>query len=144
MLNKVSKFVVFLAFSINVFLAGLSRGFAFHFHKYGLYGVGFGVDSYIIISFFWLFFLFGTIIKKRLLSNIICFFSLSCIVYQYKCIYLYKKLLSDVEEPLSLMFRESTPLDVLGFSLVLILLAFQIATAFMDYMEWSHNSAKIK
>lgn len=144
MLEKTSKFVALFAFSINLFLAGLDRGYDYHSRIYGLSGSGFAGSEYLYISFSLLVFIFGKLVKKRILSNIICLSALSFVIYQYKDIYLYKKLLSDAGEPLSLMFRESIPLDVLSFSLIVILLVVQAIAAFQSFLDRKHKNAGIK
>lgn len=144
MLIKSLSIVAFFAFCINVFLAGLDRGYDYHSRMYGLSGSGFAGDFYFYNGFFLLVYILSKTAKKRLLSNIICLAALSFTIYQYKNIYFYKKLLSDAGEPLSLMFRESIPLDVLSFTLVIVLLIAQLITVFQYYFEWKRNNTEIK
>lgn len=144
MLEKILSILVFLTFSINIFLAGLERGFNFHYQKYGLSGIGFAGSSYLWISFLLLVFLLGKKTKKKFLSNILCLTSLSFILFQYKNIYLYKKLLSDAGDPISILLRESIPLDVISFSAILILLFTQIIMIFQNYFEWKRTKSKIE
>lgn len=143
MLKKISGIVALFAFSLNVYLAGLYRGFYIPLPRFELSESGFAGDFYFHISFFLLVFILGRLAKNRLLSNIICLSTLSLIIYQYKYIY-YKTLLSDEGGPFSLILRESIPLDLISFSLVLFLLIYQIITVFQNCLEWKRNNAKVK
>ena len=130
--RKYSKIIFLLAFIINTFLLGLTRGFDFHYHKIGLFEAHLGEETYIYICFFLLVFLVGISIKNKLASNIICFASLPLAIFQYKFIYLFTTGLLDEKEPIGLLFRESIPLNLISFSIITILLIYQIIIAFQD------------
>jgi len=140
MLRKYSKIILLLAFVINIFLIGLTRGFDFHFHKHGLFEADLVDVDYFYICFFLFVFWIGTLVKNRLASNIICFAALSLAFYRYKFIYLFITGLLDEQGAISLLFRESIPLNMISFSIITILLIYQIVVAFQDLFSKNRTS----
>lgn len=126
MLRKYSKIIALIALAINIFLAGLTRGFEFHFYKFSFSDAQISGSEYFYISFFLLIFFIGTSVKKRLMSDIICLAALILAIYKYKFIYLFTTGLLNEPEPISLLFQESTPLNIISFLIILILLIYQI------------------
>ncbi len=133
MLEKYSKIILILAIAINVYLVGLTRGFEFQYLKYGFSDPRISGAEYFYICFFLLIFLIGREVKKRFVSNIICLSALAIAAYKYKFIYLFTVGLLDEGEPISLMFRESIPLNLISFSVIILLLIYQIIVIIQDF-----------
>ena len=128
MLNKFSKINVVIAFVINIFLAGMDRGFSFQFYQFRLSEPQIAGSNYFYIIFFLIIYLLGEFIKRKIISFLVGVSALALIINQYKYIYWYAIDLSDEKEPFSLLFRETNPLNWISFSLVMILLIFQIVS----------------
>lgn len=143
MLRKYSRIIVLFTLGINVFLVGLHRGFDISLSEFEFSGPNFG-DIYFYTSFFLILFFFGELAKNRLVSNIICFFALFSLLYYYNRIYLYNTRTFEESRPINLFLRESMPLDVISFSLIMILLIFQLITAIWYYFEWKRNNVKVE
>ncbi len=136
MLRKISLLLAFIVLMINVRLSGEYFGFE--------QGYQYAVDTYTEIRFshgtvyFYLFeqyaqlvlgmifFLIGKTVKKESLSQIICAPSLLWVIYKYYYIYIPKSRYFNDVEPFSKLLRESMPLDVICFSIVSMLLIYQL------------------
>lgn len=146
MLKKLKTIIIFITFNINIYLAGLNRGYDLHFIQQGLHSSGFELltHCYIYICLFMLIFIFGNYIDKKPLSNILCYSSLFLLFYPYKWIYLQKNLFYDDSASLDLIFKESFPIDIISLLLIVSLLVIQITTSFQNYIEWKRNNAKVE
>lgn len=124
MLHKASTVIVLIVLWLNAYLAGLVRGYGFHqeFEFSEPYMKG---AEYFTICFLLLVVIAVRFIRKKLLSDILCLTALSVALFQYRFIWLYKLALSDEGPPLSLLFRESIPLEIASFLLIITLLIYQ-------------------
>lgn len=81
---------------------------------------------YISICVWILIFMMSKLIRKEIVSHIICFSSLFFIILTYKLVYAEKNLLFQNAETINDFLRLTLPLDVLNFSLVIVLLIVQV------------------
>ncbi len=150
MLRKFSIVNVIAICSINVFLIGINLGFGYkatetiEFSVSSESGYEFLTRCYIGICFWLIVFIIGKLIKNEVTSQTICISSLILTIFLYRSVYLQKSLYFINPYPITKVFRESMPLDLISFSLVMILLIYQIITVFQHYFDWKRNNARVK
>lgn len=149
MLRKFSILIALVTCFINVLLAGLHRGYylgsseTIGFRIIGdAYELLAGCYTYICV-FLFVFFV-GKLVKKKVISQIICLTSLILIIFPYWTLYLQKSFFFSDPDTITSVLREAILLDLISFSLVLILLVIQIITAFQNYFEWKHRNTRIE
>lgn len=128
---------------ISVLLLGLYQGFEFGFSEYNSSRFtvsGEGVYEFLARCYFsicfWLFvFIIGHLIQQKLVSQIICFSSLVFVILSYRWVYLEKNLLFENSETITNVLRATLPLDLVNFSLVIILLIFQIIFLYRNFIS---------
>lgn len=133
MLTKISITAAIIIICINIYLAGIYRGVFIDFNKYGIYSFdNYGVFSsitgieFFFIAIFLLLFLISKIVSRRLISQLICLFMLLLTTFQYRQIYDFIVLSADEGDKYISLFNEAIPLNIISFSLIIILLILQI------------------
>lgn len=125
--NKFSIVIAALALGINIYSAGLARGFDFHFRgQFEFSESRIAGSEYLYICVLIFVFTILQFTKRGMLSSFICIGALCLILFHYTDIYASKSLLSDEGSPYSLLLRESAPLDVTSFSLIVVLWVYQL------------------
>ena len=143
MLNRIAKILALIVLTINVCLAGVFNGFEQGYSTNSMFS---GSTVYITLSMFYflitfcvLGFVIGKLLRNVILSQIICFSSLISTLYLYQRIYLLKSYYLNDIESFSKLIRESIPLDWFWFSIIIILLIYQIVSAFQYFSNKNHK-----
>lgn len=151
MYKKVSIIFALTVLVIDLFLSGQYLGFDKGYYEAiktnsEISFSGGGITNYTILfehyaPIVWLLivYLIGKSIKKELLSQIICFSTLGWIIYLYWQIYFIKTNLFTPSISFNDLIRDTIPLDWISFSLVLVLLIYQIIVAFQYYFGKNHK-----
>ena len=142
------NFVALIVFAINIFFIGFFRGCALATplpsYVYGETVSEGLIFSYIYINALIIIFFLIKMIKEQVITNILCIFVMLFTFYPYRHIYLQKSIFFNKELQIRQIYTDALLLDWIGFSLVLILLIFQIITAFQLYFDWKRNNAEVK
>jgi hypothetical protein len=146
MIRRTSKIIAIVVCIINILLAYLFRGFELgHDEGTNMYlsgGSSYGLlaNYYTYISLLLLIFTVGKFIRNELLSRVLCVSLLVLAVFQYFTVYLQKSLFFGSTNSFTKLLRETIPVDLISFSLLLFLLALEIIAFFQRFK----SSSRIK
>jgi len=148
------KYAELIGCFANILLFGMHEGFELGYqelretcaviHLSGGTAYEFLAKQYLYITFLFLIFLVAKLVKPRALSHFISIFALIWISYFYWQTYLQKRIYFGNSENFSRLIRESIPIDLLSFSLVLILSIIQVSSVIQCYFEWKRNKLKVE
>jgi hypothetical protein len=143
MLIRISKILALIVLTINISFAGLFNGFEQGYTTNSMFS---GFTVYITLSMYYFLitfcvfgFVIGKSIKNAILSQIICFSSLIPTLYFYQKIYFLKNYYFYDVESFSTLIRGTIPIDWFCFLIVLILLAYQIVSAFQHFSSKNYK-----
>ena len=143
MLIRISKILALIVLTINVSFASLFNGFEQGYTTNSMFS---GFTVYITLSMYYFLiafcvfgFVIGKLIKNAILSQIMCFSSLILTLYFYQKIYFLKSYYFNDVESFSTLIRGTIPLEWFCFSIVLILLVYQIVFAFRHFSNKNHK-----
>ncbi len=148
-LKKTSKVIALILCSVNLFLAGLHRGFEIghdestKFFISGGSGYDLLANYYIYIFLLLVMFVIGQSMKKDVLSRVACFSTLILNIFLYRTIYLQKKIFIYNSDSFTKLLRDTIPLDLISFLVMITLLLFQIIMVFQHYSNWRSKNAEI-
>ena len=138
MLRKISIIVALIVLIVNVRLSGdcfgFEQGYQFGVKTFTEIRGGEGTaylflfEQYASVVSGIFFFLIGKTIKKETLSQIICIPSLLLTLRAYYYVYIQKSVYFADVEPFSELIRKSMPFDVVCFTIVSMLLIYQLGT----------------
>lgn len=138
MLKKVPIIIALIALGINLLLAGehmgYERGYEYTTRLYAKWsfsgGTAYGSlgQYYFSSSTFLLMFVIGRLIKKEVVSQFICTFSLIWIIRSYIFIFQQKYYVSKELDDFYILITETLSLDWFCFSIISALLSIQLFT----------------
>lgn len=140
-LRRLTLITALSSLFISGLLLGLHKGFDYGFSElsnitfYSEGGYEFLARCYFSICI-WLFvFIIGHVIQKKFVSEIICFSSLVFVILSYRWVYLQKNFYFENSETITNVLRVALPLDLINFSLVIILLVTQIISLYRNIIS---------
>lgn len=145
MLRRLTLITALSSLFISGLLLGLHQGFAYGASDARGYsfsfetGYEFLVRCYFGICIWLSVFIIGNLIKKEIMSQIICFSSLVFVILPYRLIYQQKNFFYENSETITNVLRATLPLDLVNFSLVSILLIFQIIFLYRNFISKSQT-----
>lgn len=137
---KIPVVIALIICFINIFLHGLHGGFELALKQnsgiFSTSGSGYQLlaNCYFFISGLLLIFTVGKLVKKEIVSQIVCLLALILVIFQFRLVYLQKSLFFENTDAVTKLMRETILFDWISLALVLVLLIIQIVTFFQQYI----------